>query len=935
MSELSQQITSYLWQATDLLRGVVTSSKSVEYCAGLLLLRLLNDDLPNKTAIVDWEAIRQSTNPCKLIDSAINSLRGHYTETELGFLFDLNFDELCGKPALYRDLVEVISRVELSDLQHGDFSEVADAILSTLSLSMGTQSGEFFTPSNIADLMVTLVDPQPDSSIYDPACGSGTLLLAAHHYATQKGISSLHRVHGHEINPSIAKIARMNIHLHGLSAELIETGDTLADSQSKHGSDKKFDIILMNPPIGTRHDKAFVMHLQHTQSYFNYGPPTTIADYNFIQFALSRLNKNGKATILVSLRPLFASGPEAGIRKNLVEKDLLDAVITLPSNVLAHTAAQPAILIFHKDKPPERKGKILFIHADSEEEAISKALNSSSQLKIIDTYRKLISQRKFSALVSTQEVSSKEYVLLPSIYVGLEELDIFLGSDVQRITLGQIASVMPGTDLGSLPKGNIPVLQGRDLNVSSLSIEDLSKKDVPSSLTKIVRAQAGDILIQRIGQKPQSLLVTEELDGILVANTAYVIKFEKRDDLRSRYLVEFLNSSAGHAKLTSAISGAVIPTLRLSSLRELEVPIPNRSVMELIKDIYTTESALLDRASKAGNLRKQLFSIETPDEFNDRLRSMSIEAQVLSQSLTQSGSINFQIRNYYPFVIAYAYRFLDAIANETELYKEQLRVAENILAFLGSVGLALTVATRALQEGEPKNFTKQMIYEYWQNGISPGHWRDMANRSATILRSNDRFAAIKSFASIWFKGKGSKQSDFGIWTQDLVNRKNDFKHDRGPQTPQEYSQEAKLLATELESCLKEIAFFVQYPTRYILETDTDWKTNQHTVNTLVYVGDHPGLRQERISVMAPLPREKLYLEIKENALISLYPLLSVHYCDSCKTKETYLIDRWNPSEGRTIIKSFERGHTHNNDEIAKRIETDLEHWLKDAFSSSS
>lgn len=931
MSELSQQITSYLWQATDLLRGVVTSSKSAEYCAGLLLLRLLNDDLPNKTSIADWEAIRQSTNPCRLIDSAINSLRDHYTESELGFLFNLNFDELCRKPELCRDLVEVISRI---DLKNGGSSEVADAILSTLSLSMGTQSGQFFTPSNIADLMVTLVDPQSDSSIYDPACGSGTLLIAAHRYATQKGISPLHRVHGHEINPSIAKIARMNIHLHGLSAKSIEIGDTLVDAQSKHGPDKKFDIILMNPPIGMRHDKAFVMHLQHTQSYFNYGPPTTIADYNFIQFALSRLNKNGKATILISLRPLFASGPEAEIRKSLVEKDLLDAVITLPSNVLAHTAAQPAILIFHKDKPPERKGKILFIHADSEEEAISKTLNSSSQLKIIDTYRKLISQRKFSALVSTQEVSSKEYVLLPSIYVGLEELDIFLGSDVQRITLGQIASVMPGTNLGSLPKGNIPVLQGRDLNVSSLSIEDLSKKEVPPSPTKTVRAQVGDILIQRIGQKPQSLLVAEELDGVIVANTAYVIRFIERDDLRSRYLVEFLNSAAGQAKLSSAIGGAVIPTLRLSGLRELETPIPNQLVMELIKDLYTTETVLLDRADKARNLRKQLFSIETPDEFTDRLRSMSTEAQVLSQSLNQSGSTSFQIRNYYPFVIAYAYRFLEAITNETELYKEQLRVAENILAFLGSVGLALAVATRTLKEDEPKNFTKQMICDYWQNGISPGHWWDMASRSATILRSNDTFAAIRSFASIWFKGKGGKQSDFGNWTQNLVNRKNNFKHDRGPQTPQEYIQETKLLATELENCLKELAFFVQYPTRYVLETDIDWKTNQHTVNTLVYVGDHPGLRQERIPVMAPLPREKLYLEIKGNSLIPLYPLISVHYCDSCKIKETYVIDLWNPSEGRTIIKSFERGHTHSNDDIAKQIGTDLEHWLKDAFSDS-
>jgi type I restriction-modification system DNA methylase subunit len=953
MADLSQQIASHLSEATDLLRNIASSSKAAEYFVGLFLVRLFSSHLPSRTSykkehyasadtnptntadLDTWETISQSVNPCERILTTIRSFQSRYDSTAFDFLMDLDFDELCRRPDIFRRLVEIVSRIELPKHPGADLGEIANPILSALSQSMGAQSGQFFTPPGIIDLMVELIDPQPNSSILDPTCGSGSLLLTAYRYAAQKGDPTSLHIRGREINPSIAKITRFNAYLHGLSAEIVDIGDALADPLPELQSDKGFDYVLMNPPMGLRRHKADIMHLEHSQSYFRYGSPTTIADYDFMQLALSKLSDNGKAAILVSLRPLFASGEEAQTRKNIVEADLIDSVITLSGNVLAHTAAQPAIIIFQKNKPPERRGKILFVQADNEGAPVGKSHRFTNQPDIVEAYRNLLSKRKFSALVSIQEVSSKDYVLLPSIYVGLAELDVFLGSDVLWVKLGQIASVMPGTKLGHLAEGILPVIQGRDLTVTSLTIEDLSRKDIPPELGKAVYAQEGDVLIQRIGQSPQSILVTKELSGIITADTVYVIRFNERDDLRSRYIVEFLNSASGQAKLSTAIGGAVIPTLRLSSLRNLEIPIPNQSVMELIKDLYVAETALLDRANQASSLRKQLFSSETPDEFNERLQSMSVEAQVLSQSIVQSGSVNFQIRNYYPFVIAYPYRSLDAINNETELYKEQLRVAENILAFLGSIGLALIVATRSILLQDTKSITKQMIYEYWQNGISPGSWQEMANRSASMLRSNDQFAAARSFASIWYKGKGGKQSHFGKLIQDLVARKNDFKHDRGPQTSYEYIEQANALARDLDECLKEIAFFIQYPMRLVVDADVDWKTSKASLNTLVYMGDHPGLRRERVVVAKPAPKDKLYLEVKEDTLIPLYPLISVHYCNSCKTKETYLVDRWNPLDGRTVIKSFERGHTHDNDDIAKQIASDLEYWLQDAFPDAA
>ena len=175
-------------------------------------------------------------------------------------------------------------------------------------------------------------------------------------------------------------------------------------------------------------------------------------------------------------------------------------------------------------------------------------------------------------------------------------------------------------------------------------------------------------------------MVEEELAGINLNDTVYIIRFHEDDRLRSRYLVEFLNSSAGQAQLLSTnIGGAVIPTLRLTGLRKLKVAIPNRAVVELIKDIHDVEQILIRRVDKARNLRQKLFSIENPELFDEQLRDLSVEAQVLSESIIRADDLNFQVRNYYPYVIAYPYRALDALQIDASFYKAQLRVAENLL----------------------------------------------------------------------------------------------------------------------------------------------------------------------------------------------------------------------------------------------------------------
>jgi hypothetical protein len=176
--------------------------------------------------------------------------------------------------------------------------------------------------------------------------------------------------------------------------------------------------------------------------------------------------------------------------------------------------------------------------------------------------------------------------------------------------------------------------------------------------------------------------------------------------------------------------------------------------------------------------------------------------------------------------------------------------------------------------------------------------------------------------------------EFGTFTRALVQLKNDFKHDRYPQT-YEYEIAIQNLREILQKCHQNIGFFVQHPIRFVQNYNQDWQTGLTNLNTLVYIGDHPGLKQEQIIIKNPVPKEHLYLELNREKLTALYPLISVHNCEFCKTPETYIVDFWNKSENKIRLKSFERGHIHKDNEIAQKLSEDLSFWIQSKFPFQS
>ncbi len=366
-------------------------------------------------------------------------------------------------------------------------------------------------------------------------------------------------------------------------------------------------------------------------------------------------------------------------------------------------------------------------------------------------------------------------------------------------------------------------------------------------------------------------------------------------------------------------------TIKLKDLRNIQLPYPRPSALDAFSQLLQVEKRLTSRIDELQQLLGDLFS-EEMDE-GAKLQDLTNRAHGLDMSIIQSDDLGFRIRNFYPFVLAYAYRLLDAIHSPSERYVEQLRVAENVLVFLGNVGLCMAAHLDKLATDDNRNLTKSDLGGFWSGGISPGDWQQMARQAGSLVRNTQASPAIDVFGDLWFRGRGTKESSFAALTKDLVTLKNDHKHDRGPKTEPDYQHGNDNLGHKLEECFSGVEFFVSSPMRLILDTNLDWATQATHLETLAFVGDHPGLQKEALDYPKPLVKGHLYLDVGASEWVPLYPLISVHYCPSCKSRETYFIDRYDGPSGRFVLKSFERGHTHENDEVTKQVTIDFEIWM--------
>lgn len=323
------------------------------------------------------------------------------------------------------DILKGIAEINFGDFQSNDIDAFGDAyeyLISKYASNAGKSGGEFFTPQTVSKLLARLVMDGKTSinKVYDPTCGSGSLLLQMKKQFENHIIED--GFYGQEINMTNFNLARMNMFLHNVNYNnfSIKRGDTLLNPL--HNEEKPFDAIVSNPPYSIKWVGDADPTLINDERFAPAGKlaPKSYADFAFIMHALSYLSSKGRAAIVCFPGIFYRKGAEKTIRKYLIDNNFIDCVIQLPENLFFGTSIATCILVMSKNKT---ENKVLFIDASKEfkKETNNNILEEKNIDAIVEEFRNRTDVEYFSRYVDVAEIEENDYNLSVSTYVEKED----------------------------------------------------------------------------------------------------------------------------------------------------------------------------------------------------------------------------------------------------------------------------------------------------------------------------------------------------------------------------------------------------------------------------------------------------------------------------------------------------------------------------------
>jgi len=447
-----QKLKSHLWASANILRGSIDSSDFKNYIFGMLFFKRLSDVFDEEYEVMkakvgdklskskdmytrfyrpddcSWNDILQtSTNIGEKINDVFSKITRANSPKLDGILdrIDFNDRELLSD-AVLSDLVQHFNKISLNNTNvTGDvLGQAYEYLIEQFADDAGKKGGEFYTPAMVVKLLVKILSPKELESVYDPACGSGGMLVHAADYLKKCGQDPVKLfMYGQEkIRPTYL-IARMNMFLHGYDNAHIERGDTFTEPKHlENGQLKKFDIVLANPMWNQPNWHRDQWVAGDPFNRFPFGlPPKKFGDWAWIQLMYASLKTGGRMGIVMDNGALYRGNSETRIRRQFIENYFLEAVIGLPENLFYNTNQAGCLLIFNDNKPEIRKGKIIFIDASKNyiQSTNQNLLREKDLDKTVTAFDSFETIERYCTVSNEEEVKENDYYLNIGRYVDI------------------------------------------------------------------------------------------------------------------------------------------------------------------------------------------------------------------------------------------------------------------------------------------------------------------------------------------------------------------------------------------------------------------------------------------------------------------------------------------------------------------------------------
>ncbi|MCB4746340.1 MAG: type I restriction-modification system subunit M [Sulfurovum sp.] len=477
MQKTTQEtINNIVWRACDTFRGTMDSNEYKDYVLTMLFVKYLSDfyaeklealhekykgneeriakSLKREKFVLDESCTfdhllkhKEAPNVGEVVNKALERIEEDNKEKLEGIFrnVDFNSETKLGntkeRNSILKNLLEDFANEKLdlrpSMLEGNDvIGDAYEYLIAHFASDAGKKGGEFFTPSAVSTLLSKLVQAKEGDRIYDPTCGSGSLLIKASKEVGNENFA----IYGQEKNGQTHALCKMNMFLHEINDANIAWGDTLRNPLHKeHDHLMKFDVVVANPPFSL--DKWGADDLaDDVYRRFEYGlPPKSKGDYAFVEHMLASLNAEGRMGVVLPHGVLFRGASEGKIRKGIIDDNLLDAVIGLPANLFFGTGIPATILIFKKGR---ENTDVLFIDVSREfnKDKNQNSIDEGHIAKILETYQNRKEIEKYSHIATLEEIQENDYNLNIPRYVDTFEEEEPVDIEATKVNIIKIES---------------------------------------------------------------------------------------------------------------------------------------------------------------------------------------------------------------------------------------------------------------------------------------------------------------------------------------------------------------------------------------------------------------------------------------------------------------------------------------------------------------